>query len=196
MRSRSAGSVVSLYLRWSARSSSRDGRGLAAATTSSVAVPGTSVVPSGCQVLDHAESDVSGPRLDLRPEVVHEAPDHLVGESLELSVDLYHRHRRTHLEMSVVGDEVHVHHQGAIGREVIQLEVGRTIEVLGGRNGAVARLSEGDRQLIEIHETEPELASQRRRHTFRNGYERRRRRDLQLCQIALRHVSLLGFLAI
>src|SRR6202140_1460861 len=39
------------------------------------------------QVLDHAEAEVPGRGLDLRPEVVHEAADHLVGEALQLRVD-------------------------------------------------------------------------------------------------------------
>src|ERR1700688_4396788 len=39
------------------------------------------------QVLDHAEADVPGRGLDLRPEGVHEEADHLVGEPLQLRVD-------------------------------------------------------------------------------------------------------------
>src|SRR5579864_5899662 len=49
----------------------------------------SSPAPLSGQVFDHAEADVAGARLDQRPEIVDEAPDHLVGQPLELGVDLW-----------------------------------------------------------------------------------------------------------
>src|SRR4029077_12356320 len=78
-----------------------------------------------------------------------------------------------------------VHHERAIGREVVQLEVGRGVEVGRGRDRAVARLCERDRELVEVDEAQPQLAPQRRGHPLGHGNEGRRRRDLQLREIAL-----------
>src|ERR1700716_670241 len=122
MRSRSAGSVVSLYRRWSARSSSRDSLGFAANASS--------LRGSRSQVLDHAEADVPRARLDLRPEFVHEAADLLVGEPLELRIDHWFPGRQR-LQMGLARDEVDVHHKRAIGREVVQLQLRRSVKVAG-----------------------------------------------------------------
>src|SRR5438128_818262 len=70
----------------SATVGSRGGRCFAANTFS--------LARSGSQVLDHPEPDVTGTRLDLWSEVVHEAADHLVSEPLELGIDFDDRPRR------------------------------------------------------------------------------------------------------
>src|SRR5260370_18799056 len=113
MGSRFAGSVVSLYRRWSARSSSRDGRGLAANRSS--------LGRSGCQVLDHPEADVSRSRFDLRPEVVDEASDHLVGEPLELGFGFRIRPGHGGFQVTLLSGETDAPDQAAMGPEGVHL---------------------------------------------------------------------------
>src|SRR6266536_5565348 len=72
MRSFSAGSAVSRYRRWRARSSSR-GIGVE-----------LSRLPE--QVLDHAQVDAPPVGIDVAPEVVHEHPDHLFGQQSHVLV--------------------------------------------------------------------------------------------------------------
>src|SRR5467141_1934274 len=166
MRSRSAGSVVSLYRRWSARSSSRDSLGFAANASS--------LRGSRSQVLDHAEADVPRARLDLRPEVVHEAADHLVGKPLQLRINLWFPGRQR-LQMRLAWDQVHVHDQSAICREVVELQLRRAVEVAGRSNCAVARLRQRDGQLIEVDQAETELSTESHGHALGDGNECRRR---------------------
>ncbi len=95
--------------------------------------------------------------LDLRPEVVDEAADHLVGEPLKLRVDGGVVLRG---EGIAARHEVDVDHQSPVGREVSELQVGRAVQIVGRGNRAVTGLGEGDRELVKVDKAEPELPAQ------------------------------------
>src|SRR5437899_6865035 len=92
--------------------------------------------------------------------------------------------------------EVNVDDQRAVGGEVVQLELGRGVEVLGRVDGAVARLRQRDRQLVEVDQAEPQLAPERHRHPLGDGYEGGRGWDLQLGEVTLGHFLSFGFLTV
>src|SRR5439155_17847425 len=83
---------------------------------------------SACQVLDHAEAQVTRLRLDRGTKVVDKATDHLVGEPLQLRVDV--RLVPGHRQRGARRHEVDVDDERPVGGEVREFQVGGRAEVV------------------------------------------------------------------
>src|SRR5437588_7419007 len=160
MRSLLSGSVVALYSRCRARSSSREISGR---------------LPN--QVLDELEADPVGSQRGAK--VIDEAADHLIGDSVEcLVVDDGRR--------APDGDDLGLHGldldlEAPVGRPEGKLQ-GRVIPpgLAAGGDRAVAGLRHGDVQLIDVLEAEADDAAQRRRGALGGRDHLRLRGQLEL----------------
>jgi len=135
-------------------------------------------------VLDHPEAKLTGRGFDLRPEVVHETADHLVGKSLHLRIDdvvmLGNRRRRVPRRRMLRRQQVNVDDERSVRGEIRELQVVLPAEVLGRGDRAVASLRQRDAELVEVCEAQAELAAQCAGDTLRHRDECRRCWDLQL----------------